>query len=194
MKVKKMVFIGGEAGVGKSTVASHLQKNIINHNITVVDKDEATSEFVSFVLETNNHNPYDRESEFYTNTVKPLEYKQLNKITLHSIKNSSVITTAPYFDCFTNKQWIEEMKFEAEFNEAELFFFYLVKDKTTILQGLKDRNAQRDYWKLKNWEVYRKSIDALNENISKNINIIKINMSESFSYFEIEKILKVNSL
>lgn len=182
-----MIFIGGEAGVGKSTLAKYLQEKTIG--ISVFDKDETTSVFASYLLKTNGYPTYDRESSFYIENVKPLEYEQLDNLCIHTIGASSLIVTAPYFDSFLDDDWIERMRFEAEFNDSELYMFYMVKNSEDILQGLKNRNESRDIWKISNYSKYRKDIDIIISKMLKKEEIKIIDANKPFYYREIEEIL-----
>ncbi len=65
--MKKLIFLYGEAGVGKSTIANSLQKE--KNDIIVIDKDEPTSIFTHYILKENGKKPHDRESEFYLNNI-----------------------------------------------------------------------------------------------------------------------------
>lgn len=74
---KHLIFLGGEAGVGKSVSAREIQKHLSSS--IVIDKDEATSVLVNALLKRLGKSPYDRESKTYLKKVKPLEYKQLDE-------------------------------------------------------------------------------------------------------------------
>lgn len=178
--MKKLIFLGGESGVGKSTIANALQKE--KKDICVVDKDESTSIFTHYILKENGKKPHDRESEFYLNNIKPLEYEQLDKIVEYSLRNKSVVATAPYFDNFLNEDWISDMEYLAKYNDSEVYFFYIVRNPDEVLQGLKDRNAIRDTWKINNYLKYRENIDNLNSKILSKKYIKKIDINIAFDY------------
>ena len=102
---KHLIFIGGEAGVGKSVSARELQKKLSCS--IVIDKDESTSILANALLRSYNQPESDRESDIYLKEVKPLEYKQLDSIVWDGIENTSMIVTAPFFDSFLDNKWLE---------------------------------------------------------------------------------------
>lgn len=176
---KHLIFIGGEAGVGKSTIARVLKERI--NPVVVIDKDEFTSVFVDELLTSNGHSKGDRESDYYLNTVKPLEYKQIDSMVWHSIESSSLIVTAPFFDCFFDEIWLERMKSLANFHAAKVSFLFITRHNYSIRLGLIERGAIRDGWKITNYTAYRKMIDPLIAAIRERNDIDFIDMDESIN-------------
>ena len=172
---KQLIFLGGEAGVGKSLVSKELKIKI--GNSLVIDKDEYTSVLVNKLLELYERPASDRESEIYIKNVKPLEYEQIDNMVWYGIENTSLIVTAPFFDSFLDIDWIEKMKSLGEFHNAKVSFIFLTRYPNKIRTGLIDRNANRDEWKIMNYPEYRKNTDTIISDIIKKtwINHIKFN-------------------
>ena len=163
---KHLIFLGGEAGVGKSVSAKEVQKSLSSS--IIIDKDESTSVLVNALLSSYGLSESDRESDMYLSKVKPLEYKQLDNIVWDGIKNTSMIITAPYFDSFLGEEWINTMKDLGNFHKAHVSFIFLTGCPNKIQSGLIERAENRDKWKLENYNLYRKGTDSIIEKILKN--------------------------
>lgn len=186
---KHLIFLGGEAGVGKSISASELQKSL--DNSIVIDKDETTSILVNALLESYNQPSSDRESKIYLSKIKPLEYQQLDEIVWDGITNTSMIVTAPYFDSFINAEWIIKMKALGDFHSAKVSFVFITRCPNKIRTGLVDRNANRDKWKIKHYSEYRANTDKIINSVLRNKQIKHLPFGEKIDIKQLIKYIKV---
>jgi dephospho-CoA kinase len=176
---KSVIFLGGEAGVGKSTVAESLSSRI--ENISVIDKDEATAFLVNALLEQLGCKSSDRESHTYLTKVKPLEYQQMDSMTWNNTGNSSLIVTAPFFDSFNDKAWIEKMLLMGASKDTDVKFVFITRPSASVRAGIMARGAERDTWKISNYEEYRRNTDVAISSVLNNEEIMHIkfdNLSE----------------
>lgn len=183
MLKKNLFFLGGEAGVGKSTIAKIIS-NLLEDSI-IIDKDESTSFLAEAILECYDRKKNDRESELYLKLIKLLEYKQLDSIVFNGIKNTSMIVTASFFDSFLNKKWLKSMKDLEPLHNINVFFIILTRPSDLIQSGLIARGEYRDEWKIANYLEYRKNTDKILEKILEN---------KALKHFHIDSGLAVDQL
>lgn len=177
MEAKKhLIFLGGEAGVGKSISAKKIRDRL--NNCIVIDKDESTSILAEALLESYGQHKGDRESEIYLSKVKPLEYKQLVDIIWGGISNTSMIVTAPYFDLFIDDEWLDAMKDIGDFHKAKVSFIFMTRCPSEIQSGLVARGEYRDKWKIYNYSRYRKNTDVAINKVLKNKEITHFHFSD----------------
>jgi len=167
-----LIFLAGEAGVGKSTIAKKIQKSL--KHCTIIDKDEATSVLVNSLLKSYGQPAFDRESAIYLEKVKPLEYLQLDSILKNGLINdTSAIICAPFFDNFFNAEWIQEMKDFSKEKDLLIYFIVVKAPPETIHERLISRNAVRDTFKLKYYSEYRAATDLILSNM-KSLDFINV--------------------
>jgi len=159
---KKIVFIGGEVGIGKTSAAHYLRQD--NHECSVVlDKDDMTSVFTNNMLAKLGQKEYDRESSIYLDFIRDIEYKQLDQIALSLAEQGefdTIYVTAPYFVLFENSVFLREQLLKYGMVGYDVRFVFLEAFKPYyILDRLRLRNEDRDRWKMSNWQVYRSGIN-----------------------------------
>lgn len=149
----------GEAGVGKSAIGKLIAKE---KNYTYIDKDTATIRLTEQYLKESSptKNAHDRESAFYLETVRPLEYKIILALALENIElGNSVVLTAGFELEIQDENWLhtnpEILKIRAL---ADLHVVMITVDRQTLLNRLITRNELRDTWKLNNWDTYLKQV------------------------------------
>ncbi|MBK3493658.1 AAA family ATPase [Viridibacillus sp. YIM B01967] len=157
-----IVFVIGAAGVGKSAVG----KLIANHkNFVYVDKETVTCPFTELYLKecSPTNDPYDRESDFYMDNVRPIEYQTMLRIALENIElGNDVVLSAPFEKELNDENWINEGLMAKILEKANLKIIRVHVDKQTMLNRLISRNELRDSWKLSNWDTYIASMADLN--------------------------------
>lgn len=157
-----VIFVIGEAGVGKSAVGKIIARE---KNYTYLDKDTATISLTEQYLGESSptKNKHDRESAFYLDTVRPLEYKTILALTLENIElGNNVVLTAGFELEISDENWLhtnlDVMKIRAL---ADLKVVLVTVDQQTLLNRLITRNELRDTWKLNNWDAYLKQVAAM---------------------------------
>lgn len=157
-----IIVVIGPTGVGKSAVGKIIAKNL---QYTYIDKDAATSYLTEYILEslspTKNKN--DRESAFYVQAVRPLEYKSILMQALENIElGNNVVVTAGFDLEIQDVSWLDrDPVMQKILAHAQLKVIHVHVDKQTLLKRLISRNELRDEWKLNNWDAYWKQVDEL---------------------------------
>lgn len=139
-------------GSGKSHIGKELAFQI---NCPFVDKDTVSRFFSEKMLEILGSSQHDRESNIYLENVRNLEYQTMMKIAFENIQISdNVICSAPFVKEFYSDKWLEDIEFDLEIEDAELELVWIHADSITAKHRIIARGAERDNWKLSNWEKY----------------------------------------
>ncbi len=152
----QLILIIGVAGSGKSEIGKLLSKKL---KYVYIDKDTATRPFTeNFLTMSSPHqNKNDRESDFYLEYVRPLEYLISLDLAEENLRlGNSVIISAPFIGEARNNAWLKrEINFRRRLNGKVALKVVLVEsDRTTERKRMLQRDAGRDKWKLSNWEEY----------------------------------------
>lgn len=157
-----IIFVIGETGVGKSAVGKMIAKNL---HYTYIDKDTSTTHLTEYILGTVSptKNKHDRESDFYMQTVRPLEYNGILAQALENIElGNNVVVTASFELEMQEANWLHTHLFMKKIMElANLKIVFVHVDKQTLLKRLISRNELRDTWKLDNWDTYLKQVNDM---------------------------------
>ena len=146
------VIVCGLAGSGKSEVGRRLAREL---DASVLDKDTLSRGFVEALLEKLGQTPDDRESAAYLQSVRPLEYAQLERAALENLDcGNSVIVTAPFVSEMADPEWYETMADRADARGARVEIVWVRCDPSSMQRYLADRGAARDRWKRLHWEEY----------------------------------------
>ncbi len=156
----QLILIIGVAGSGKSEIGKLLSKKL---KYVYIDKDTATRPFTeNFLTMSSPHqNKNDRESDFYLEYVRPLEYLISLDLAEENIRlGNSVIISAPFLGEARSNTWLrQEINFRRRLNGKVCLKVVLVEsDRTTERKRMLQRDAGRDKWKLSNWEEYCSAI------------------------------------
>lgn len=190
--MRHLIFLGGEAGVGKTILSKELMSKI--GSSLVIDKDEFTSVLVNKLLELYGQPTSDRESQVYVENVKPLEYEQIDNMIWDGIKNTSLIITAPFFDSFLDIEWLEKMELLGDFHNTKVDFIFLTRCPNKVRTGLIDRCADRDKWKISNYSDYRKKTDSIIKKILRNNKVKHINFVDRIDVALVTNYLQIMDL
>jgi len=202
----RVVFLVGAAGSGKSTVG----KMIATHfNFAYLDKDVICNKFTGKLLETQGISPNERDGcNFYQTEIMPLEYETLLEIAADNVANGiSVVLDAPFLGYFSDKEYIKKLKGKYSWEDSVPLVLEVTVNSKVLLKRIKQRNLDRDEWKLLNWNVFLNSLKSKKclwnhveikqfDNSDQDINqdklftTISINKSETVSNFRgIKRIL-----
>lgn len=155
----RFIVITGFAGSGKTTLGKELAKKL---NYVYIDKDTATRQYTDYVLTQNNSGPYDRESEFYVNNLRNLEYEISFKLCDENLElGKSVILTIPFIGKIQN---YDDFKNEIEKYISlgiDIRFIWILHNAELEKERIYNRNAIRDHNKMKDWDKYQSSIEKI---------------------------------
>lgn len=158
--MQKLVFFVGVAGTGKTTVAKKLAARI---PAAFLDRDTVGGRFVEKFLESNGLDPNDRDSSFYKENLRDLEYDTTKDICIENLNaGQNVFMISPFTAELKNREWIEEVITAAGLTKNEVDVKVIVvtlKDMELQKERIIDRQTERDQWKLDHWDDFKKRVD-----------------------------------
>lgn len=158
--MQKLVFFVGVAGTGKTTVAEKVSAHI---PCAFLDRDTVGGRFVERFLEMNDLDPKDRDSQFYKENLRDLEYDTTKDICIENLRaGQNVFMISPFTAELKNKEWIEEVITASGKTKEEVDVKVVVVTLQDIEQQRKrieERGTDRDTWKLENWDSYETRVD-----------------------------------
>lgn len=157
--MQKLVFFVGVAGTGKTTVARKISERI---PAAFLDRDTVGGRFVEAMLERNGLDKNDRDSEFYKQNLRDLEYDTTKDICIENLAaGQNVFMISPFTAELKNKAWIEEVIAAAGLTKAQVDVKVIVVTLENIeLQKNRiiGRHTDRDQWKLDHWSDFEKRV------------------------------------
>ncbi|RAY15938.1 ATP-binding protein [Actinomadura craniellae] len=152
-----MLVVAGLAGSGK-TETGKLLSGLTGW--ALLDKDTLTRPLVESLLLRLAGDPHDRHSPVYAEGVRPLEYSCLMKAGWENLAcGTSVILSAPFIREVNDAAWIRRTRRRCQRFGVELRVVWVASDADTMRMRLVSRGAERDMWKLANWDDYLSDVD-----------------------------------
>lgn len=152
--MKKLILVTSPPASGKTTLAKALAKRM--RETVYLDKDTLIP-LSKKIFEIGNE-PYDRSSDFFEKNIRDLEYEVILDFASEAIVyDSSVIINAPFGREIRDKKYIESLRNRYRELGAELVVIWLSCSIENSFLRMKNRNSDRDTWKLNNWEEYLKT-------------------------------------
>lgn len=162
--MQKLVYFVGVAGTGKTTVAEKAAAKIPN---AFLDRDTVGGRFVEKFLEQQGLDPDDRDSQFYKDNLRDLEYDTTLDICIENLRvGQNVFMISPFTAELKNKQYLENLLKEAGKTKVEVDVKVVVVTLQDIEQQRKrieQRGTDRDTWKLENWDQYETRVNFVPE-------------------------------
>lgn len=153
-----LIYVCGLSATGKTSFSKRLV-NYFNQNFiptVLVDKDVLANKFVRKGLELMGANPNDRDSPFYKEHFRDLEYE----VTLDMIQEQLKMGLS----CVAPAPWTKEIKNEMIFqnfyqtpNKLYIKHVFLKSSQERMKEVILKRKNPMDEWKLNNWEEFIKS-------------------------------------
>lgn len=157
--MQKLVFFVGVAGTGKTTVARKIAERI---PAAFLDRDTVGGRFVEAILESNGLDKNDRDSDFYKQNLRNLEYDTTKDICIENLAaGQNVFMISPFTAELKNRVWIEEVITAAGLTKDQVDVKVIVVTLENIeLQKNRiiGRQTVRDQWKLNHWSDFEKRI------------------------------------
>ncbi|MGO4108005.1 AAA family ATPase [Paenibacillus sp. YAF4_2] len=157
--MQKLVFFVGVAGTGKTTVARKLSERI---PAAFLDRDTVGGRFVEAMLEINGLDKNDRDSDFYKQNLRDLEYDTTKDICIENLAaGQNVFMISPFTAELKNRVWIEEVISAAGLTKDQVDVKVIVVTLENIeLQKNRiiGRQTERDQWKLDHWSNFEKRV------------------------------------
>lgn len=158
--MQKLIFFVGVAGTGKTTVAKEVASLVPN---AFLDRDTVGGRFVERFLDMQGMDKNDRDSAFYKENLRDLEYDTTMDICIDNLAaGQNVFMISPFTAELKNKQWIEDVLAKSGKTFAEVDVKVVVVtlgDIETQRARIEERGTIRDTWKLDNWDSYETRVD-----------------------------------
>jgi predicted kinase len=158
--MQKLVFFVGVAGTGKTTVARKLSVDI---PAAFLDRDTIGGRFVEAILEMKGLDKNDRDSQFYKENLRDLEYDTAKDVCIENLAaGQNVFMISPFTAELKNKAWIEEVLAAAGLDKERVDVKVVVvtlQDMGMQKARIVGRQTERDQWKLENWGDFEKRVD-----------------------------------
>ncbi|MFB1049666.1 AAA family ATPase [Paraliobacillus sp. JSM ZJ581] len=153
--MQKLVFFVGVAGTGKTTVAKSVAAQI---PCAFLDRDTVGGRFVERFLEKEGLDKNDRDSDFYKEHLRDLEYDTTKDICIENLAaDQNVFMISPFTSELKSKQWLNEvLDLSGKSRESVDVKVIIVTldDIDKQKERIEDRGTVRDTWKLENWDSY----------------------------------------
>lgn len=160
--MQKIIFVFGITGAGKSSIARLIAKRA---NFMLIDQDIVSVNYNEFIMGnySQSKDPFDRESQYYKEMIRPIEYKTMLKLAIDNLQNGqSVVIAADFDEEIQHNTYLTENEYmKAILEMATLYAVHVTVDHATLLNRLIHRNAEKDRWKIDNWQSYLKSVDEM---------------------------------
>lgn len=158
--MQKLIFFVGVAGTGKTTVARKLSERI---PAAFLDRDTVGGRFVEAILAMQGLDTRDRDSHFYKESLRDLEYDTTKDICIENLAaGQNVFMISPFTAELKNKQWLEDVIAASGLTKEQVDTRVIVvtlQDMELQRQRIIDRKTERDQWKLDNWGEFEKRVD-----------------------------------
>lgn len=162
--MQKLVYFVGVAGTGKTTVAAKAAAEIPN---AFLDRDTVGGRFVEKFLEQQGLDTDDRDSQFYKDNLRDLEYDTTLDICIENLSvGQNVFMISPFTSELKNKQYLEDLLTSANKTQKEVDVKVIVVTLQDIEQQrnrIEQRGTERDTWKLDNWDQYETRVNFVPE-------------------------------
>ena len=158
-KTPRLILFAGHAGTGKTTLAKKALPIIIEktgEDFFFLDKDTVYGQYSAQVMKLMTGNPNDRDSPFYLNNLRDLEYSGLIDIVRENLSlNINVLLVGPF---------TKEIQSGKIFNtqalgiptETHIEIAWIDLSDEDARQRMQKRADRRDEWKLAHWDDYLK--------------------------------------
>lgn len=157
--LQKLVFFVGVAGTGKTTVARVISEHV---PAAFLDRDTVGGRFVEAILDMKGLDKNDRDSQFYKDNLRDLEYDTTKDICIENLAaGQNVFMISPFTAELKNKQWIEEVIAAAGLTREQVDVKVIVvtlNDISLQHDRIVGRQTERDRWKLDNWDQFEQRV------------------------------------
>lgn len=160
----KLVFFVGVAGTGKTTVARKLARRM---SAAFLDRDTVGGRFAEKILEMNGLDVNDRDSDFYKQHLRDLEYEATRDICIENLSaGQNVFMISPFTAELKNRGWLGKLLQDAGMSSQEVDVKVVVvtlEDMDTQKERIIERSTDRDSWKLSHWDDFKQRVQFIPE-------------------------------
>ncbi|MFP3727524.1 AAA family ATPase [Priestia filamentosa] len=189
----KLIIFTGPAGTGKST----LSKKLLQHIPAVyLDKDTVGGRASEKILDMSGMDTKDRDSDFYKKHCRDLEYQSTMDVALENLElGLHTFLIGPFTKELADKNWIDTELGRVGLTKEEIdvkVVIVTVDNQEVQKERIKERQTERDTWKLNHWEEFTNGLKDIEVNwdISKE-SIIRFDNSEELTEERVNSLLKM---
>lgn len=162
--MQKLVYFVGVAGTGKTTVAA---KAVSHVGAAFLDRDTVGGRFVEAFLAKEGLDTDDRDSDYYKENLRDLEYDTTADICVENLKmNQNVFMISPFTAELKSEVYLENLLERAGKTKKDVSVKVVVVTLEDIEQQkdrIESRGTDRDNWKLENWDSYETRVNFVPE-------------------------------
>src|SRR5690625_560868 len=162
--MQKLIYFVGVAGTGKTTVAAKVARDI---PCAFLDRDTVGGRFVERFLESQGLDPEDRDSDYYKENLRDLEYDTTKDICIENLRmGQNVFMISPFTSELKNKNYLEKLLKKARRSKKEVDVKVTVvalNDIEEQRKRIERRGPVRENWKLENWDQYEERVNFVPE-------------------------------
>jgi len=188
----KLVLFSGPAGTGKTTISKKLLEYI---PAIYLDKDTVGGRASEKILDMSGMDINDRDSGFYKQHCRDLEYDSTMDVALENLEvGSNVFLIGPFTKELANKKWIDETLNRAGLSQKDIdvkVVMVTLSNQEAQKERIIVRNTERDNWKLNNWSEFVSGLKEIeiNWNIPDE-NILRFDNSGELTETKIKNIVE----
>lgn len=155
----KLIVVAGCAASGKSTIARILARLM---GATYIDKDDATRRLTDLALTLGGHEPTDRESDFYVDRIRDLEYDTMFAIANANLDiGNDVVVSAPFLNVIKDYDAWNTLRYPIACDSFDVDIIWIEHDAKAEHARMIARAATRDGNKLSDWGKYEQSVENI---------------------------------
>ncbi len=149
--MKKLILVTSPPACGKTYISKQLAKTL--KHVVYLDKD--TLIVLSKQIFQVAGQPYDRSSEFFETNIRDFEYKTIVALAMEALDyDDIVLINAPFTEEIRDMNYIDNLKKALKQKNAKLVVVWVETTIEVCRQRMKERNSDRDTWKLAHWDEY----------------------------------------
>jgi len=157
--IPRLILFAGHAGTGKTTLAKKALPLIIERtgqDFFFLDKDTVYGKYSSKIMERLTGNPNDRDSPFYLENLRDLEYSGLIDIVRENLSlHVNVLLVGPFTREIQSAKMFDPSALELP-KETHIQIAWVDLGDDEAKFRLEKRADPRDAWKLAHWNEYLK--------------------------------------
>ena len=149
--MKRLILVTSPPASGKTYVSRKLAERL--DHVVYLDKDSLIP-LSKKVFEVAGEE-YNRSSDFFERYIRDAEYEAIVAIAMEALDYADIVLiNAPFSKEVRNKQYMESLRSTLAEKEGALSVIWVKTDIDVVKQRMKERNSDRDKWKLENWDAY----------------------------------------